>query len=225
MTSNGMGARTAVTAALVALTACLGVPPAQAEVLTFHATLDGKSGAEPTGSAATGSARIKVDTVSRRVSIDMTLEGITIAALSDKLVAAPIGPIHFHKYASAAGGHSVLVLPLPYGADYRATKTGLRVTTAAFDYGPRAGLLKPALPFDDFVAALRGGLVALNVHTDAFNPGEIGGALVEKRSRWATPRPIGSGRAGSSPASQDRTSPASGRGQEAGQHHAHDEAV
>lgn len=212
MTTYATGARTAVMAALIALTTSLGAAPAaRAEVLTFLATLDGKSGPEATGSAATGSARIKVDTVSRRVSIDMTVKGITTDALWDKLVAAPIGPVHFHKYASAAGGDSVLVLPLPYGADYQATRTGMRVRMKGFDYGPRAELMRPALPFEDFVAALRSGLVVLNVHTDAFNPGEIGGPVLEDRGRRAGSRPVlGRGRAGSSPAGGERTSPAVG---------------
>ena len=89
---------------LFALAAALGAVPAQAEILTFRAKLDGKYGADATGSAATGSARIKVDTERRLVSVDMNVEGITIDALWDNLVAAPIGPIHFHKYAAPAGG-------------------------------------------------------------------------------------------------------------------------
>jgi hypothetical protein len=164
---------------LLAVAAGLGAAPAQAEILTFRAKLDGKYGAEPTGSAATGSARIKVDTERRLVSVDMNVEGITIEALWDTLVAAPIGPIHFHKYASPAGGASVLVLPVPYGADYRATKNGLRVAVKNYDYAAGAKLLKSTLSFDDFVAAMRSGLVILNVHTDKHNPGEISGKVVK----------------------------------------------
>jgi hypothetical protein len=72
-----------------------------------------------------------------------------------------------------------LVLPLPYGADYRGTKHGLRVTMKGYDYDAGAKLLKSDLTFDAFVAAMRGGLVILNVHTDAFNPGEISGRVAE----------------------------------------------
>jgi hypothetical protein len=160
-----------------AAAAAFAAVPASAEILTFHAKLDGKYGAEPTGSAATGKARIRVDTERRRVSVDLDVKGITTEALWDKLVAAPIGPIHFHKYATPAGRDSVLVLPLPYGADYRATKRGLRVTMKDYDYVAGAKLLKSTLTFEDFVAALRGGLVILNVHTDAHNPGEISGRV------------------------------------------------
>jgi hypothetical protein len=168
-------------AAAVGLAAALAAAPAPAlaEILKFHATLDGRYGDAPTGSAATGKARIRVDTDRRLVSVDLDVEGIAPAALWKKLVAAPIGPIHFHKYASAAGGDSVLVLPLPYGPDYRATRRGLHVAMKDYDYAAGARLLKSTLGFDDFVAAMRSGLVILNVHTEAHNPGEISGKVVE----------------------------------------------
>ncbi|MES2989575.1 MAG: CHRD domain-containing protein [Pseudomonadota bacterium] len=159
--------------ALAALTA-----PAQAEILTFHATLTGNYGDAPTGSAATGKAKIRVDTDTKRVSVDLDITGITINDLWDKLVAAPIGPVHFHKYATAAGGPSALALPLPFGADYTATPTGLHIAMRDYDYAAGAALLKSTLSFDEFVAAMKSGLVILNVHTDKFNPGEIGGAVV-----------------------------------------------
>lgn len=165
--------------ALITL-AGLAAAPAQAETLTFRAKLDGKYGAEPTGSDATGTARIKVDTKRQRVSVDLKVDGITTEALWDKLVAAPIGPVHFHKYATPGGGESVLVLPLPYGADYHATKSGLRVTMKDYDYNAGAKLLKSTLGFDQFVEAMRSGLVILNVHTDAFNPGEISGRVEQR---------------------------------------------
>jgi hypothetical protein len=162
---------------LFGIAALLGAAPAAGEILTFHTTIDGNYGPEPTGSAATGKARIRVDTRRRTVSMDMTLDGISPDALWDKLVAAPIGPVHLHKYATAAGGESVLVVPFPYGATYKATKGGLRVTTRDYDYAAGAALLKSTLGFDEFVAAMKGGLIVLNIHTDAFNPGEISGRV------------------------------------------------
>lgn len=151
---------------------------AEAKVLTFRAQLDGKYGDKPTGSAATGTALIKVDTDKKSVGVDLQVDGITVEQLWDKLLQAPIGPIHFHKYATAAGGESVLVLPLPYGPDYKATAHGLRVTRKNQDYATGAALLKSTLSFDDFVAAMQSGLVVLNIHTDAFNPGEISGRVI-----------------------------------------------
>ena len=165
--------------AVAAAVAALAAAPAHAKILKFNAALDGKYGDAPTGSAATGKARIRVDTERRRVSVDLDVVGIAPAALWKKLVAAPIGPIHFHKYASAAGGDSVLVLPLPYGAAYRATRRGLHVTMKEYDYAAGARLLKSTLSFEEFVAAMKSGLVILNVHTEAHNPGEISGKVAE----------------------------------------------
>ena len=148
---------------------------AEAEILKFHAALDGRHGMEPSGSSATGKAAIRVDTSTRRVSVNLAVSGITIDDLWDKLVAAPIGPIHFHKYA---GSDSVLVLPLPFGPDYRATPAGLAVAMKDYDYVAGAALLKSTLSFDDFVAAMKDGQIVLNIHTDKFNPGEISGLVV-----------------------------------------------
>jgi len=167
--------------ALVALTAAaFAAPPAQAKpkILHFHAALDGKYGDAPTGSAAIGRARVTVDTARRRVSVDLVVDGITVDRLWKKLVAAPVGPIHLHKYATPAGGASVLVLPLPYGADYHATRRGMRVTMKDYDYATGARLVGSTLSFGDFVAAMKGGLVILNIHTEAHNPGEISGKVL-----------------------------------------------
>ncbi len=166
------------TGSLLGLAALVAAVPAHAEVVTFNAKLDGRYGAS-TGSAATGKAKVKVDTERRRLTVDLTLRGISREDLWDELVTAPIGPIHFHKYATPAGGNSVLVLPLPYGAHYRATKRGLRVTVEDYDYASVPKMLNTAMSFEDFVAAMRSGLVILNVHTDKFKPGEISG-LVRK---------------------------------------------
>src|SRR4051794_25761870 len=164
--------------AVLALVAVAAPVPASAKILKFHAALDGKYGTDPTGSAATGRAAIRGYTVTRWVTVDLKVQGITIENLWDKLVAAPIGPIHFHKYATAAGGDSVLALPLPYGANYHAKPDGLRVTMKDYDYVTGAALLKSTLSFDDFVAGMQSGLIVLNVHTDKFNPGEISGLVV-----------------------------------------------
>ena len=167
-----------LTFAFAALAAAAAPLPASAKILKYHAVLDGNYGAEPTHSAATGKAAIRVDTVTHKVSVDLKVDGITVDQLWDKLVAAPIGPIHFHKYATAAGGDSVLALPLPYGANYHPRPAGMRVTMKDYDYVAGAALLKSTLSFDDFVAGMSGGLIVLNVHTDKYNPGEISGLVV-----------------------------------------------
>jgi len=163
----------------IAVLAAAATPlPAYAKTLKFHAVLDGNYGSDPTHSPATGKATIRVDTVTRRVSVELDVTGITTDQLWDKLVAAPIGPIHFHKYATAAGGDSELALPLPFGLGYRPTPSGMHVTMKGYDYVAGAALLKSTLSFDDFVAGMKGGLIVLNVHTDKYNPGEISGLVV-----------------------------------------------
>jgi hypothetical protein len=162
---------------LLVIAGVVSAAPAQAETLTFNVALDGNYGPRPTGSAATGIAQIRVDTERRTISLDLTVDGINPDALWDKLVAAPIGPVHLHKYATAAGGDSVLVVPFPFGPDYEADGNGMRLTAKDHDYAAGAALLRSGLSFEDFVAAMRGGLIVLNIHTDAFNPGEISGRV------------------------------------------------
>ena len=164
--------------ALAALAAVAAPLPASAKIIKFHAALDGKYGAEPSGSPATGRATVRVDTATKRVSVELDVTGITVDQLWDGLVAAPVGPIHFHKYATAAGGDSELALPLPFGLGYRPTSGGMHVTMKDYDYVAGAALLKSTLSFDDFVAGMKGGLIVLNIHTDKFNPGEISGLVV-----------------------------------------------
>jgi len=171
-----MSARTICAAAIAA---ALALPsPAQAKLLKFHAMLDGNYGSEPSHSPATGRATVRVDTATKRVSVELEVKGITTDQLWDTLVAAPIGPIHFHKYATAAGGDSELALPLPFGLGYRPTATGMHVSMKDYDYVAGAALLKSTLSFDDFVAGMKGGLIVLNIHTDKYNPGEISGLVV-----------------------------------------------
>ncbi len=172
-----MTKRTAVMIA-AALVATIAAPTAaHAKVLKFKVALDGKYGTEPTGSAATGRATVRVDTVTKRVSVDMDVNGITVDQLWDQLVAAPVGPVHFHKYATPAGGPSVLALPLPYGANYSATPRGIRVKMHEYDYVAGAKMVRSTLSFEDFVAGMKSGLIVLNVHTDKHNPGEISGLV------------------------------------------------
>lgn len=150
---------------------------AQATTLTYDVTLDGKHGSAPTGSPASGKARIAIDTDRQTISVDLVVEGISPEALWDRLVAAPIGPIHLHKYATVAGGPSVLVVPVPYGPSYKAQTNGMRITMTDYQYAAGAALVNSTLSFPDFVTALNEGLVVLNIHTDRFNAGEISGRV------------------------------------------------
>lgn len=147
--------------------------PAVAKTLTFKANLVGTAVPTVTGSPATGKAVIKVDTKTQKVSLELDISGITLDQLADAMVAKPIGPVHFHQYRSADDVEAVL--PVPYGATYRATKTGFHVSMRNYDYAIGAKLLESNATFDDFVNAMTGGRIILNVHTDKFPDGEISG--------------------------------------------------
>jgi hypothetical protein len=149
--------------------------PAAAKTLTFRASLGGTSAPTTTGSPASGKAVIKVDTKSKRVSVELDVTGITLDQLSDALVAKPIGPVHFHEYRTADDVE--LILPLPYGSSYRATRTGFHVSMRGYDYDAGAKLLESPSSFDEFVNAMNAGRIVLNVHTDTFGDGEISGRV------------------------------------------------
>jgi len=147
--------------------------PAAARTLTFRATLTGTAPPTTTGSPARGMAVIKVDTSSRKVSVDLDVTGITLDQLNHGLVTKPIGPIHFHVYRTADDVD--MILPLPYGPGYKATKAGFRVTVKGYDFDAGAKLIDNGSTFEEFVNGLRGQRIVLNVHTDKFPDGEISG--------------------------------------------------
>ncbi|MEO5494940.1 MAG: CHRD domain-containing protein [Sphingomonas sp.] len=161
---------------LIAAVAIAAASPAAAKTLTFRATLSGIAPPTTTGSPARAKAVIKVDTSSKKVSVDLDVTGITLDRLADALIAKPIGPIHFHVYRSADDVE--LILPLPYGPDYRATKKGFHVTMRGYDYEVGAKLLNTGATFDEFVNAMRGQRIVLNIHTDKFPNGEISGTVM-----------------------------------------------
>jgi hypothetical protein len=170
-----MSGRTTFAFLLLIVAAAGTATPSQAEILKFHVNLDGKYGAA-TGSPATGRAAVLVNTATKRVSVDLNVDGITTDQLWTNLVQRPIGPIHFHKYDGAGG--AVLALPLPYGATYHPTKSGIHVVMDDFDYASDAALVKTSASFDEFVADMKNGSIVLNVHTNKFNAGEISGLVV-----------------------------------------------
>jgi hypothetical protein len=165
---------------LVAAASLLAASPAFAAEKVFSAKLSGDVETSKTGSKATGTARIVVDTDKKTVDMTMEFTGLKIADLSDGLVARPMGPIHLHNYLS--GGDVVLVLPAPFGPGYVDTPAGFKVTMTDYSYAAGAEVLKSTLSFDGFMAAMASGTVVLNVHTDKFGSGEISGQVVAAAS-------------------------------------------
>lgn len=161
---------------LTAVTAIAIATPAAARTESFRAALDGTAIPTSTGSPAHGRVTVKVDIKSQRVSVELDVQGITLDQLNDALVAKPIGPVHFHQYRTADDVEAVL--PVPYGANYRATKNGFHVSMRNYAYAEGAKLLNDQDTFEEFVDALNAGKIVINVHTDKFPDGEISGKVM-----------------------------------------------
>ena len=161
---------------LTAVTAIAIATPAAAKTESFRATLDGTAIPTTTGSPAHGRVTVKVDTKTQRVSVELDVQGITLDQLNDALVAKPIGPVHFHQYRTADDVEAVL--PVPYGANYRATKNGFHVSMRNYAYAEGAKLLNDQDTFDEFVDAMNAGKIVINIHTDKFPDGEISGKVM-----------------------------------------------
>lgn len=161
----------AAAAALIALAA----GPAAAKTLTFRGTLGGTRPPAMTGSPARGVATVKVDTSSGKLWLDVDVTGITLDQLDKAQVAKATGPVHLNE-VSGPGDIEVL-LPIPYGATYQATKTGFRVTVRDYDYAQGLKIAGANVSLDEFVTAMRAGRIVLNIQTDRFPEGEISGEV------------------------------------------------
>lgn len=159
--------------AVAALGACASAP-AQATQIHYTTTLSGRQEPTNTGSAATGTARIDIDTASQTVDARIEIHGLRMAALSAHLSHAPMGPMHLHRYQ---GDDVTLILPFPMGSTYAETADGFTVTLHHYAYADGAAVVQSGLSFDQFLAALDHDPIFLNIHTERFGDGEISGRL------------------------------------------------
>jgi len=160
-----------------AAVAALFAAPASAAQLNYSAVLDGVTAPTATRSTATGSASIIVDTEAQTVSVRMDINGITQDQLWDHVIHSGMGPVHLHLYA--ANGDISLLVPFPYGEAYAATPDGFTLAVNDYSYAEGAAVLRSDMSFDTFVATLGSEFVYLNIHTNAFQDGEISGRLVQ----------------------------------------------
>jgi hypothetical protein len=163
------------------LAMALGAAPAVAKELRFSAALSGATPSTTTGSKATGQAKIRVDTDAQTVDVALNVEGLKVEDLWTNLLHSPMGAIHLHVYGSrdhGGGADSALMFPLPYGPNYVATATGFKVDMKSEPYAAGAKLVNSKASFDEFVAALSGGRIVVNIHTNAKTDGEISGDVV-----------------------------------------------
>ncbi len=162
---------TAVGAAL-AMTAI----PASAEILNYTSSLDGLQEVPSVTTDAAGTATLSVDTETETLDFSLTVIGLTLEQLSDGLVAAPVGPIHFHDAPRGANGP--IVIPFPFATGYAATADGFTLTVSNYAYADAIALSGATDSFAEFVAGLNAESYYINVHSDTNGGGEIRGQLV-----------------------------------------------
>lgn len=162
-------------AMFAAVALMLASAPAHAAQLNFTAALAGRQDPTNTGSAATGTATISIDTDAKTVDVTLRVQGISLDGLWDHVVHSGVGPVHLHLYA--ANGDISLLVPFPYGPSYSATSDGFMLMANGLPYAENAALVGSTLSFDQFAASLGSDFVYLNIHTDAFHDGEISGRL------------------------------------------------
>lgn len=160
----------------IALAVLAAAAPAWSAEVVFTAALRGDMEPTNTGSRAAGDAKIVVDTATQTVDVDLKVTGIGFKDFFDQIHHAPVGPIHMHHYA--ANGDVTLIMPFPMGSIYAETKDGFTVTVRDYPYATGAKIVATPLSFDQFLAALKAGIVVMNIHTDKFNEGEISGKIV-----------------------------------------------
>ncbi len=160
-------------AALLAMFAITA--PARAAEIVYTAALNGHTEPTNTGSPATGTATIRVNTETHAIDAQITINGLAMDKLSMHLAHSAMGPMHLHRYAT--NGDVTLILPFPMGQTYAATANGFTVTEHGYAYADGAAIVNSGLSFDQFMAAMASDPIFLNIHTDAFPDGEISGRV------------------------------------------------
>jgi hypothetical protein len=162
---------------LTCLAICGATLPVSAGTLTFESRLDSGQSTTGSDSTATGTALLEVDTDAETLNFRLGVEGIEIDDLWDVLVASPLGPIHIHEGVRGATGP--VAIPFAFNTtDYMTTLDGFWLTVSDFSYADAVGVSGFGQTFDAFVAGLNASGFYINIHTDAWNAGEIRGQLV-----------------------------------------------
>lgn len=160
----------------VLVTAVIGAAsPAFATELHYSATLGGSQYPTETGSSASGTATLTVDTEMQTIDAQIVISGLKFDDLAHHLAHSRMGPMHLHRYQ---GDDVTLIAPFPFGDNYVETADGFTVTVQDFPYAEAAERTRSELSFEQFLAALAADPIYLNVHTEAFGDGEISGRIV-----------------------------------------------
>ncbi len=166
--------------ALLTATACsaaFALPTtASAAVFSFTSTLSGEQHTPAADTDATGTATLSVDDSAQTLTFSLNVIGISLDDLWDTLVEAPVGPIHLHD--GDVGANGPVVVPFAFDlATYSDTATGFSLLVSDYAYSDAAATSGTTLSFANYLADLQAGGSYINVHTDAFNGGEIRGQL------------------------------------------------
>ena len=84
---------------LTAFAACLMSAPAEAEMIIYHATLNGAAEVPPTKSQGTGTAKATIDTDTKMLSYEVQYTGLS----------GPVMMGHFHGPAAADENAAILI--------------------------------------------------------------------------------------------------------------------
>ena len=161
---------------IVAIALGLGVTNADAKTLSFAAVLDGAQEVPPVKTDASGTATFKVDTNTETLDFNLDVTGINLDGLFDTLVQAPVGPVHIH--AAPKGSNGPIVVPFAFSLEtYSDTDDGFNLNVEDFAYADAAALAGSSVDFAGFLDLLNAEGTYINVHTDAFNGGELRGQL------------------------------------------------
>lgn len=150
--------------------------PASAAILEYKASLDSSQSTTGSNSTATGTALLLVDTTMETLSFRLGVTGIDRDDLFDALVASPIGPVHIHD--APRGQTGPVAIPFAFNdTDYLTTATGFWLSVTDYAYSDAISLSGFGESFAEFVEGLNQDGYYINVHTDAWNSGEIRGQL------------------------------------------------
>ncbi|MEL6522096.1 MAG: CHRD domain-containing protein [Pseudomonadota bacterium] len=161
----------------IILAALLVVPvSAEAAVFSFTSTLSGDQEVPPVSTDASGTAKLTVDDEAETLDFSLQIIGFGTDDLFDALVAAPVGPVHLHN--APAGSNGPIVVPFAFDpSTYVDTTEGFDLSVTDYAFADAAALAGSDLSFDAFLAGLLGSEFYINVHTDAFNSGELRGQV------------------------------------------------
>lgn len=173
-----------IAALLIGASLVFSALPTYADTLTFTADLTSSLEVPPTGSTATGSATVIIDTLLNTMQVDVTFSGLSSGTTASHIHCCLASP--FLTGASVGVATAVPTFTgFPLGVT-SGTYSHLFDLTSASSYNPafvtaQGGTISGADAA--LLAGIESGETYLNIHTTNFPGGEIRGFLV------ATPEP------------------------------------